>query len=657
MIPKDEELKHLKHLHNEYKKKYNSLKQTLEEENNTISENNSLYNLNNNKNESNNQYLEKNENEIKSSSMHNIPQLNTNSAYSNNNIKTNTVQITNTNNSISEHIICEEEFNQKMGSKTAIPLHQINFPVEKKIINDNVNININNIEPSRSDTNLNIKSTNNENITFKARPNKKIKTVKDDLLFDSKIKNKKLNEYSLFLDEKINNLRKKLNINYNSTNIEKINTFDNRFNNNILSGINNLNLNSINTESKGYPNNNNNIENSNVFYKNNANMNMDSFDFNSINMDQPSFGHQIFINNDNINNNSISIRDQNIFLDKNIKLSFDKFISLNKISLKLNPYIIILSYLNTKDIYQIFKSNKKIKELFIQALQLELNVYITNKFKHITKNLFDNYSFYIGLQSNNKPIIKQSKIFLILKAKIISNNLINKSLHLQYFAHFPCDENQFVQNTFLLDIKNPPIYYWAMKESTNFNEDELNKAYFMNVMQYAVNDYAEFTINIFTDKGLMDIRKLVWDKITVFKTPNEDFLDYSNENILKREIVDFDLSRYSEMELCKGKWNDIILLENSDNYIEQLINKFKINFNILKILFDNVGYLIFQFYLEGKKPGVLNADDEIGIKITVLSQHEEKSNETKKNNLVFDRKNEIQMHLGDIFIFYISKNV
>ena len=28
----------------------------------------------------------------------------------------------------------------------------------------------------------------------------------------------------------------------------------------------------------------------------------------------------------------------------------------------------------------------------------------------------------------------------------------------------------------------------------------------------------------------------------------------------------------------------------------------------------------------------------------------------KKNNLVFDRKNEIQMHIGDILIFYISKN-
>ena len=163
--------------------------------------------------------------------------------------------------------------------------------------------------------------------------------------------------------------------------------------------------------------------------------------------------------------------------------------SINKISLKLNPYIIMLSYLNTKDIFQIFHSNKKLRELFIQALKLELNMYITNKFKHITKNLFDNYSFFIELNKNLKA--KELKILLILKSKIISKSLLKKSIHLQYFAHFPCDYNQFVQNTFVFDIKNPPIYYWAMKESTNFNEDELNKANLINVIQNQINDNDE----------------------------------------------------------------------------------------------------------------------------------------------------------------------
>ena len=653
MTSKKDEIKHLKHLHLEYKKKYNSKKQTIDEENKAISEQISINNFNNYLNNELNKHSDtKSEKNIKSSTsknLHSIPNNSINSNNNNNNIKTNANQITNTNNSISEHIINED--NKKNNSRSAIPLHQINFPVEKKIIMDDE---INTQQENYNSSPKNDYDNNDGNITFKAKGVQKVKSYQNDLLFDSKLKNKKLSEYSMFLDEKINDLKKKLNINYNSINIEKMGTFDNRKHNNYILGANSNNLNSINTDSKGYRNvMNNNLENSNLIYKNNINMNMDSFDFNSINMDQPSFGHQIFINNNNINNNTISIKDQNIF--HNVKLSLDKFTSISKISLKLNPYIIILSYLNTKDIFQIFQANKKLRELFMQALKLELNMYITSKFKRITKNLFDNYYFYIALNKNLKT--KHLKIFLILKSKIISPSLINKSLHIQYFAHFPCDDNQFVQNTFLLDVKEPPIYYWAMKESTNFNEDELNKAYFMNVMQYAVNDYVEFSLNIFTEKGLMDIRKLVWDKITVFKTPNEDFLDYSNENILKREIVDFDMSRYCEMELCKGKWNDIILLENSDNYIADLKNKFKDNFNILKILFDNVGYLIFKFYLEGKKPGVVNADEEIGIKITILSKNENKSNETKKNNLVFDRKNEIQMHIGDVFIFYISKNV
>ena len=655
MLPKKDEINHLKHLHLEYKKKYNSKKQTLDEENKAISQQISLNNFNIINKELISQNKDtKSEKNCKSSTLKNIPSINSNSINSNNNIKTGTAQITNTNNSVSEHILSEEEKNKNITSREINPMHQINFPIEKKIINDDENMNDININVEQNFDKKN--NLNNDNITFKAKPFQKVYSFQNDLLFDSKIKNKKLNEYSMFLDEKINDLKKKLNINYNSssTSIEKMGTFDNRKHNNFLLGLNNINnLNSINTNNKLNLNNNSNLDNSNDFYKNNVNMNMDSIDFNSINMDQPSFGHQIFINNNNINNNTLSVKDHNIFY--NVKLSLDKFMSINKESLKLNPYIIILSYLNTKDIFQIFQTNKKLRELFLEALKLELNMYITSKFKHITKNLFDNYSFYIGLNKSLKS--KQLKILLILKAKIISQSLIKKSLHIQYFAHFPCDNKQFVQNKFLLDIKNPPIYYWAMKESTNFNEDELNKAYFMNVMQYAINDFAEFTLNIFTDKGLMDIRKLVWDKITVFKTPNENFLDYSNENILKREIVDFDMSRYCEMELCKGKWNDIILLENSDNYSGELNNKFSNNFNILKILFDNVGYLIFKFYLEGSKPGVINADDEIGIKITILSPHEDKSNETKKNNLVFDRKNEIQLHLGDVFIFYISKNV
>ncbi len=51
MNNKQDELRHLKYLHMEYKKKYNSKRQTIEEENKINSENNSINKQNNINNE------------------------------------------------------------------------------------------------------------------------------------------------------------------------------------------------------------------------------------------------------------------------------------------------------------------------------------------------------------------------------------------------------------------------------------------------------------------------------------------------------------------------------------------------------------------------------------------------------------------------------
>ena len=641
-----DEIRHLKYLHMEYKKKYNSKRQSIEEENKTISETNSLNQLNNINNEINPKYFQKLNDKEKNYV------VKYNETFENKD-QSNKSNVNNTNNSLSEHIIGEAEKNKKIIARKSFPLHQINSPIDKEEIKESEENNNNEIskEATIELKNDNKDNKNEDKIRINLQIDKGMKRKGSEFLFDSKIKNKLLYEFKLNLDEKISELKKKLNLTNLNTETDNYILNENNYEK-FLTGKNNMKpkslINNFNNLSENI--NKNNLENSKNFKKKTISM-MESLDFNSVNMDQASFGQTININNNIIN---ATIKDSFQF-KKNIKISFDKFLSIKQINSKINPYLIMLSFLNTKDIYQIFLTNKKIRELFISLLKQEFTKYITDKFKKITKNLFDDYLFYIGLEKNH--LSYELKIYLILKAKIISENLLTKSLNIQYFAHFPCDEEIYVQNTFLIDIKEPPLYYWAMKESTNFNEDELNKAYFMNVMQYTIGDYAEFTLNIFTEKGLMDIRKLVWNKITVFKTPNENFLYYSNENILKREIVDFDVSRYCEMELCKGKWNDIILLDDSDMYIGELKNKFKKNFHIMNILFDNVGYLIFKFYLEGIIPGVIGPDDEIGMKIKVLDYNEKKSNEAKKNNLVFDRKNEIQMHIGDVLIFYISKNL
>ena len=176
----------------------------------------------------------------------------------------------------------------------------------------------------------------------------------------------------------------------------------------------------------------------------------------------------------------------------------------------------------------------------------------------------------------------------------------------------------------------------------------------MHIMQYKINDFIEFTINIFTKKGLMNIRKLKFLKINIFPTPNFDFFEYNKENNFNREIIDYNDNRICEIEFCKGNWNDIKLFEdkNIDDIKFEYFNKL---FHIEKILFDDVGYYMFKIYLIAVKTGEI-FNDEIQIKLKVVKNNENCSNECKKNNLIFDRKNELQLHLGDVLVFYITKN-
>ena len=112
MKSKKDEIMHLKHLHIEYKNKYNSKRQTIEEESKTNSMNASNNELNiniNNKNKTIN-----------------------NLGISENNIKSNKNQITNINNSLSENIHGKKEGNLNLNIKKIFPSNPILFPIDKK---------------------------------------------------------------------------------------------------------------------------------------------------------------------------------------------------------------------------------------------------------------------------------------------------------------------------------------------------------------------------------------------------------------------------------------------------------------------------------------------------------------------------------------------
>lgn len=139
---------------------------------------------------------------------------------------------------------------------------------------------------------------------------------------------------------------------------------------------------------------------------------------------------------------------------------------------------------------------------------------------------------------------------------------------------------------------------------------------------------------------------------------NNDYLNYNlKDKKEKKEIVDFDLSRFCELEIIKSKW--ITLKGNLTDY-DLILNKvsllFEPLFSVDNVYYDDIGYLIIKICLTAIKKGQLQSFFELGVHIEVLEEYETICNEVKKNCLLYDRKNELQLRIGDKLTFYLSKN-
>ncbi len=133
----------------------------------------------------------------------------------------------------------------------------------------------------------------------------------------------------------------------------------------------------------------------------------------------------------------------------------------------------------------------------------------------------------------------------------------------------------------------------------------LNKAYFQHIMKFCLGDTIETTVNIFTEKGLIDLNTFRWFPLISTNIPNFNFLEFSNDHNVHREVLDFDLSRYCELEIMKNKWNDINNIPNNQSITKKIQNLFEPNFLVQKVLYDDVGYFLFKIFLianiKGKK--------------------------------------------------------
>ena len=123
-------------------------------------------------------------------------------------------------------------------------------------------------------------------------------------------------------------------------------------------------------------------------------------------------------------------------------------------------------------------------------------------------------------------------------------------------------------------------------------------------MKFCTGDYIENTINIFTDKGLIDFYSFKWLQMNVANIPNLNFLEFSNDHNKNREVIDFDLSRFCELEIMKNKWNDLSNMTNYDNILKKIKILFEPTFLVQKVLYDDVGYFLFKIFLIASTIGI-----------------------------------------------------
>ena len=348
--------------------------------------------------------------------------------------------------------------------------------------------------------------------------------------------------------------------------------------------------------------------------------------------------------NNNLNQIEISMEmiEQNK-KNKNVNLNYKKFINLfNK-----NLLFHVFKFLDNNDIQEFLKLNKYMRLLFNTILR---NVYF-NKIIPKLRQFKKNFQI-LKSKIHYSKIKNKLKIDLITNIRFISNNNnedeeddnfepINISI-LYAYNYFNIENNnnndKIKQNKkikskiydfYSFDIfsdKNndfPSIY--MTREFTSFNLDMLQKTYIQPILPFKLNDIGEFVFNIFS--------------------PEKNFINPAEINIkIKKNVLNYKILKEKSSELNPRicEYEDICLhWKNLDNFkdkdiIKETLEKiFKPNFKIIKVLYDDIGYLIFKIFLKAEILGHIKNKLELGIEFLIKESNEIINNEIKKNDLLF----------------------
>ena len=191
------------------------------------------------------------------------------------------------------------------------------------------------------------------------------------------------------------------------------------------------------------------------------------------------------------------------------------------------------------------------------------------------------------------------------------------------------------------NIKNNKIY--ISKELPIQGKDSNNIATVQSILPFTEDDQGLLNFEIYNaEKGFVNYEEIRM-KIKIYNLNN--YL----KHLAKKEINNIRISEYEE--LC-SYWKNINLYVYKDLIIKMMKTYFGNFFEVKKIFFDNIGIYIFKVQLKAIKSGIIKNKKNVGINIKIIGKNDTIKNEIRKNNLLFEKRDVIEVKVGDEIMYY-----
>ena len=182
----------------------------------------------------------------------------------------------------------------------------------------------------------------------------------------------------------------------------------------------------------------------------------------------------------------------------------------------------------------------------------------------------------------------------------------------------------------------------------------------MPVPQVSIGDQIEIAISCNSLRGVVNVDSIKWNPIIlsgIYKenaiTYNKDTHLYDTGSVYTKIVAN--LSRICEEEDAELDWLELKYIIPSEKRKLFSIQLLKNYFDVKKVLCAGVDVMTSKYFLVATAPQIID-ENVLGIGIKIVNEQESCLVEVKKLGLLIDWHTQMEMRVGDILVFYFTKD-